>query len=86
MTAALVLEEASAVVAPMPDRNQRDAVGHRTAKARARQLLQAHREGLRSRRQHDLVWEKLLLHVDGSGDNQWAEIWHGEKIVIPRLI
>lgn len=33
-----------------------------------------------------LVWEKLLLHVDGAGDSQWADILHGTRVEIPRLV
>ena len=85
MTAALAVEQTTAV-APLPERNERSRVGQRTANERARQLLQAHRAGLQSRRQHDLLAEKLILHIDGSGDFQWCEIWNGQKIVIPRLL
>lgn len=31
-----------------------------------------------------LIWEKLLLHVDGSGDFQWADIWNDQRVEIPR--
>jgi hypothetical protein len=48
--------------------------------------VQAHSAGLAARRERDLLSEKLLLHVDGSGDLQWADIYQGQKVEIPRLV
>src|SRR3990167_8742103 len=45
-----------------------------------------HRQALNARRGAMLLWEKLLLHVDGSGDMQWADILYGTKVEIPRLV
>ena len=74
------------VVAPLPEQNRVDAVGKRTAQEAARRVIQAHRAGLTARRERDLNSEKLLLHIDGAGDFQWADIYHGQRVEIPRLI
>jgi len=74
------------VVAPLPETNEADAVGQKTAQSVAREILRAHRSGLNARRERDLISEKLLLHIDGSGDNQWADILYGTRVEIPRLI
>ncbi len=73
-------------VLPTPARNQVDAVGEVSADTIAKDVLAAHRAGLRARRERDLISEKLLLHVDGSGDLQWADILYGERVEIPRLV
>lgn len=73
-------------VTPMPSQNQVDAVGQRTAKEIAASVVKAHRAGLMARMQRDLLSEKLLLHIDGSGDFQWADILHGQRVTIPRAI
>lgn len=80
----LVVE--AVVVAPSPSQNQRDALGHRTAQDVARRIAKAHQAGLTSRRERDLVSEMLLLHIDGAGDSQWASIYNGQRVEIPRLI
>lgn len=56
----------------------------RTKKTTAEQILDAHERGLESRRERDLISEKLLLHIDGSGDLQWADIFEGQSVQIPR--
>ncbi len=62
----------SVVVAPVPESNQVDAVGRRSRNEIAHGVVRAHRTGLQARRERDLISEKLLLHIDGSGDSQWA--------------
>lgn len=74
------------VVAPQPERNQVDALGQRSKQELARQVVGAHRSGLAQRRDRDLLSEKLLLHIDGSGDFQWADIYDGQRVEIPRLV
>jgi hypothetical protein len=76
----------AAVVAPVPEANQQDALGQRTAQDVARRILQEHKSGLTARRGRDLLSEKLLLHIDGSGDFQWADIYEDQRIVIPPLV
>ena len=49
----------------------------------AREVAEFHRNGLSSRRFHDLTAEKYLIHIDGEGDNQWADLYNGERIQIP---
>lgn len=71
-------------MSPLPEQNEADAVGVRTAAANAKRVLEAHKKGLQSRRQRDLISEKLILHIDGSGDFQWADIFEGQAVVIPR--
>ncbi len=49
----------------------------------AMQILDEHRHGLANRRQHDLTCEKYLIHIDGEGSAQWAEIVDGMFIMVP---
>ena len=74
------------VVAPMQGANEVDAVGAVSRDSVARQLFDSHVAGLRARRRRDLISEKLLLHVDGSGDFQWMDILNDARVAIPRLI
>lgn len=74
------------VVSPMPSTNQVDAVGAVSGPSIAREIWENHRGGLRSRRELDLICEKLMLHIDGSGDFQWADIMNGVRVEIPRGI
>lgn len=73
-------------VAPMPGDNQVDALGQRSTSELARQIMEGHKKGLDGRRERDLISEKLMLHIDGSGDFQWADIMYGIRVEIPRLI
>lgn len=73
-------------IAPLPESNQADALSVADADRIAQQILKAHKSGLDSRRERDLVSEKLLLHIDGAGDNQWADVLHGSRVEIPRII
>lgn len=57
-----------------------------SAESTAKRILQMHTAGLRARRDRDLCSEKYLLHIDGSGDFQWADIFDGERVAIPRLV
>jgi hypothetical protein len=74
------------VIAPLVSENKADALGKVTGKSSARQMVEAHMFGLRARRQRDLLSEKYLLHCDGSGDLQWADIFNGTTVEIPRLV
>jgi hypothetical protein len=74
------------IIAPRPEENEADAAGQRSRDAIAREVLDMHRAGLEARRADDMVAEKLLLHLDGSGDNQWADILDGTKVSIPRFV
>jgi hypothetical protein len=49
-------------------------------------VVTLHKAGLTARRERDLISEMLLLHIDGAGDAQWAAIFEGQRIAIPRLI
>ncbi len=59
-------------------------MGARSQKEEARLVLAAHKAGLDARRSRDLISEKLFLHIDGSGDFQYADIWYDTRIEIPR--
>jgi len=76
----------SMVIAPQPQHNEVNAIEERTRRETAKEVLEAHSAGLQARQQRDLISEKLLLHIDGSGDLQWADILYGTKVEIPRLI
>lgn len=41
---------------------------------------------LRARSSLELIWQKLLLHCDGSGDAQWMDIFNDTRVEIPRFI
>lgn len=73
-------------VAPAPGDNEYDAEGRRSRDATASHIFEQHIKGLRARRNRDLISEKLLLHVDGSGDNQWADIFENAQVTIPRYV
>jgi hypothetical protein len=73
-------------IAPLPEQNQADALGVVSNPATTKRIIERHTAGLASRRQHDLLSEKLLLHIDGSGDFQYADIWNGTQIEIPRFV
>ena len=49
----------------------------------AEEVAGFHKNGLETRRFHDLTAEKYLIHIDGEGDNQWADLYNGERIQIP---
>lgn len=87
MTAApALMPPPQTVIAPRPGSNQVDALGQRSRQESARMVLQSHRAGLEARRSDDLVREKLLMHVDGTGDAQWADIIFGSRVEIPRFV
>lgn len=71
------------VVSPAPNQNQQDAVGIVSRETNAKQVLDAHRRALRARRKSDLIREKLTLHVDGTGDLQFVEIFDNTRIDLP---
>ncbi len=77
---------AGVAVSPAPEQNQVDATGQVSSVTDARIILDGHKKGLDSRRNRDLISEKLMLHIDGSGDFQWADIVNGIRVEIPRLI
>ena len=78
--------QSTGVVSPAIGQNQVDATGQVSAVTDARTILEGHKKGLDSRRNRDLISEKLMLHIDGSGDFQWADIVNGVRVEIPRLI
>lgn len=73
-------------VTPAPAANEADAMGQRSAQELARSVFQDHRNGLTSRRKRDLTSEKYLIHIDGEGDAQWADIYNGSRVAIPRQL
>ena len=76
--------EIDPVVSPLLAQNEVDALGVVSGPSLAREIWENHRSGLLSRRELDLICEKLMLHIDGSGDLQWADILHGATVEIPR--
>jgi hypothetical protein len=80
------VSEQSTVVAPLPEQNEVDGHDPIARAATAKRIVEAHSAGLSARRDRDLISEKLLLHVDGSGDFQWADIFRGQRVEIPRLV
>jgi len=67
---------------PSQTENQMDG-SQEDPKSLARDVADFHRKGLDRRRFHDLTAEKYMIHIDGEGDNQWADLYNGERIQIP---
>jgi hypothetical protein len=76
----------SPVISPIPSANEADGVGAVSRRSIARQIVEDHVRQLRARRSAELIWEKLLLHVDGSGDAQWCDIFNDTRVEIPRFV
>lgn len=74
------------IIAPAPAENELDRLGAVSAASIARRVWEDHVRQKRARRQLELMWEKYLLHIDGSGDSQWADIYYGQICEIPRLL
>ena len=74
---------AGRISVPPQQTNERDGTGEVSAESIARDVAEFHRKGLRRRRYRDLTAEKYLIHIDGEGDAQWADIWNGQRVVIP---
>lgn len=74
------------VVSPLPSQNEVDATGQRSRVALAEQVLDDHKKALDARRSRDLLSEKYLLHIDGSGDMQWSDIVDDQRVEIPLLV
>jgi hypothetical protein len=74
------------IMSPNAGMNEADALGVVTRRSLASSIYDAHRAALQARRSRDLISEKLFLHIDGSGDFQWADIFFGERVEIPRDI
>lgn len=73
-------------ISPAAEQNEADAQGQVSGPSIARDIVDRHVSALQSRRQMELLWEKLLLHIDGTGDFQWADIYDGMKVMIPRML
>lgn len=74
------------VISPLPQQNEADGIGVVSRRSIAKQVVEDHMRALSSRRGLELIWEKLLLHIDGSGDFQWADIFNDTRVEIPRII
>lgn len=74
------------VVSPRPEENQADLTGKVSRVSIAERVLESHKKALLARRSRDLISEKLLLHIDGSGDLQWADILYDSRVEIPHAI
>lgn len=49
----------------------------------AKEIRDGHLKGKEAKRQHDLTAEKYLIHIDGEGDSQWADIVDGSRVRVP---
>lgn len=49
-------------------------------------MVEDHRKALARRRYIDLTSERNLLWMDGEGDLQWADIYEGTRVAIPRTL
>ncbi len=85
MTATMPMEP-EVVVAPVLEQNEIDQGALVTNNTTAKEILEFHASGLEARRGHDLLSEKLLLHIDGGGDLQYCEILDDNRIVIPNYV
>lgn len=70
---------------PSPATNQADALDKSELERVARSVLESHRRGLSSRRDQIVTHEKYLIHLDGEGDGQWADVYQGNRVEIPML-
>lgn len=62
-------------------------IGNRTADQLARHIVDAHRRARSRRRLRDLTAEKYLIHIDGEGTAQWADIVDGTHVMVrPSLV
>lgn len=72
------------VLARIPGAGQEGPLpGARSAEQEARRLYDAFRRGKDRKSLRDLTAEKYMLHVDGEGGAQWADIVNGTKVRIP---
>ncbi|MFW6202271.1 MAG: hypothetical protein ACOC8B_06820 [Gemmatimonadota bacterium] len=71
---------------PSQGANEQDAQGRRSRARLAREVAEQHRRMLRTRRERDLTAEKYLIHIDGEGDNQYADVVRGSRVEIPKFI
>ena len=60
-----------------------EVVDRREAERLAREVVLGHKRGLQKRRHRDLTAEKYLIHIDGEGDNQWADVINGSRVGLP---
>ena len=63
-----------------------DPTGEVARKALAQEVSEGHRRGRDSRRQTDLTREMYLVHIDGEGDGQWADIIDGSRVQVPSAL
>ena len=49
----------------------------------ATEVVEEHRILRRRKRRRDLTAEKYLIHIDGEGDGQWADIIDGSRVDVP---
>lgn len=74
---------ASGALLPPQGQNQIDGSMAVGLDRLARECAERHARALRRRRYRDLTAEKYMLHIDGEGDAQWADIYRGQRVVIP---
>ncbi|MGE0451084.1 MAG: hypothetical protein AB7Q29_16040 [Vicinamibacterales bacterium] len=77
---------AKPLLSPQPYKNEADRTGPVSRESIAREVYEAHKNGLQSRRERDLLSEMYALHIDGAADFQWAVISRGGKVEIPREV
>lgn len=77
---------AKPIISPAPYKNEADRIGVRSRESIAKEVFEAHKHGLRARRQRDLLSEMYALHIDGSADFQWAVVLRGSRVEIPREV
>ncbi|MCK5316318.1 MAG: hypothetical protein KAJ55_00310 [Anaerolineales bacterium] len=70
---------------PLPDvdPNQFEPPSPEKSQALADSVAMSHRTGLEKRAITDLTREKYLLHIDGEGNAQWADILNGSILKVP---
>ena len=60
-----------------------DPTGNAAREALAKEVIEGHRRGKDSRRQRDLTAEMYLVHIDGEGGSQRADIIDGSRVQVP---
>lgn len=69
---------------PSADPNRAENASDPRERSRlAREVADTHKRGLEARARTDLTREKYLIHIDGEGDGQWADIVYGSQVGVP---
>ena len=63
-----------------------DPTGKVARESLASEVYDGHKRGRNARRQTDLTREMYLVHINGEGDGQWADIIDGSRVQVPAAL